>query len=109
MMLLIMGFVSFFMIIKYKWFVDLLFYHQSFATTLAFLIIMLTYYLRDILDERVKNDVNKILEENAANQNKAKELLEKSKDTSIIDHFYADMTQFLKQDKAMEADANEQT
>lgn len=61
-LLVILGFVTFFMMISFPYLVELLINYQSFATVIAFLVIMFTYYLRDVIEEKYKRDLEELLD-----------------------------------------------
>ena len=79
--LAVLGFIVFFMIVSFDYFVSIIAPSQSFITILAFAIIMYTYYRKEIDEEKWEHQLAKMteiverLKSNAQNDNeKAKEL-----------------------------------
>ena len=66
----IIGFVFFFMIIAFDYFVLALTSIQTYATIIAFLVIMLNYYLKDVIEVDAKETLEAL--SNKAEENKAK-------------------------------------
>lgn len=60
LILAILGFISFFTLISFTVVVDFFTSYGSIATVIAFALIMLTYFLRDVLGDNAKRDVEEI-------------------------------------------------
>lgn len=59
--LITLGFIVFFVLITFKLIATFLADYQAHATIIAFIVIMLNYFLRDIIDENIKEEVEEIL------------------------------------------------
>ena len=83
--MMVLGFLIFFSLLSFDWILNLLIPFQSIATVLAFILIILTYFLRDVLEEKAKQKINEILEETKKAQEKTEEILKKATETPILD------------------------
>lgn len=62
LVLTVLGFVSFFSVIVFEYVSDTLSSFQSYFTLVAFLVIMFTYYSKDIIENRTKAEMNELIE-----------------------------------------------
>lgn len=108
-LLAVIGFASFFIIITFDWFATLLSGYQSIATTLAFAIIMLSYYLRDILDDKSKKEVEAIMKECEQNHEEAQRLIALSNDSSELKKLQEAISKSTQTTIVKEVERNEQT
>ena len=83
--LVVIGFVVFFALITFQYLVDLLYDYQSFATVIAFFVIMLTYFLRDYIEERDKMELDDMIKKAEVIKDEAKKRNEKSKQRSLVE------------------------
>ena len=109
MVLITLGFVVFFSLITFDSIVSWLENYQSHATLIAFTVIMLNYFLRDIIDEKTKNKVDEILATVEDQKNKTKDLEEKLDKTPLLDKAKAMITQNEDLDRSKEENSNEET
>ena len=79
------GFVVFFMLVTFDWLINLLTDYQSIATVLAFILIMLNYYLRDVLDEKTKREIEDILIGVEQQRKEAEEIKIEAQETPLLD------------------------
>lgn len=83
--LVICGFVAFFMLISFQYLVDFLYNYQSFATVIAFLVIMLTYFLRDVIEEKNRQEFDDMIKKAEEKKEEVKERNDKSKQKALIE------------------------
>lgn len=83
--MMVLGFVIFFSLLSFDRILNLLIPFQSIATVLAFILIILTYYLRDVLEEKSKQEIDEILEETKKAKEIAEEILKKATETPLLD------------------------
>lgn len=83
--LVVCGFIAFFMIISFQYFAYFLYNYQSFATVIAFLVIMFTYYLRDFIEEKNKEELNGLIKNAEERKNEAIEFYEESKQQALVE------------------------
>ena len=79
------GFVSFFALIAFDWLLNTLTPYQSIATVVAFVVIMLNYYLRDLLEEKAKSDIEETLAKIQKEKEEVEEILKEAEKTPLLD------------------------
>lgn len=85
--LVTLGFVVFFILLSFDYFANILEPYQSIATVLAFIIIMLNYFLRDILDDITKHKIEEILSRVECQKAEVAQIKESAKGTPELDIF----------------------
>lgn len=83
--LVVCGFIAFFMIISFQYFTHILYNYQSFATVVAFLVIMFTYYLRDFIEEKKKEELDGLIQNAEERKKEAREIYEDSKKQALLE------------------------
>lgn len=83
--LITIGFIVFFVLITFKRIASFLGDYQSHATIIAFVVIMLNYFLRDVIDEHIKAEVDEILEKTEVQKNDIRKTEEEMKKTPLLD------------------------
>jgi len=104
--LITIGFVVFFALITFDGLSTLLTNYQSYATIIAFVVIMLNYFCRDIIDEHTKNQADRILAKAEKEKNTVIELEEEIKKTPLLDRANQLIEQIEELDKLKEKQSN---
>lgn len=101
--LMTIGFVLFFSLIAFDWLLSILSPHQELATVLAFIVIMLNYYLREILEEKTENVVNEMLTEIDSRRKNVEDLRGSFEETPMFDIVKKFVDELEQEDKREEA------
>lgn len=83
--LITFGFIVFFVLTTFDKISNFLAGYQSYATIIAFIVIMLNYFLRDIVDEHTKEKAEEILVKAERHKNAIREAEEELKKTPLLD------------------------
>ena len=79
------GFIFFFSLVSFNRVLDFFYPYQEITTVLTFVIIMLTYFLRDIFEEKAKQQIDEISMHIDDGNKKISELSDKAKQTLLLD------------------------
>lgn len=97
--LMVLGFVSFFSVIVFDYFADWFSSTQSFLTVIAFIIIMFTYYSKDVIQSNTKAKLNELTEKLEHNKKKQEEIILEYKNLNLVNTIDQFIEKFKEQDE----------
>lgn len=83
LVLITLGFIVFFMIIVFEKIDNILIAYQDFATIIAFIIIMLNYFLKDVIETNLKQELDDMTRKAQINKENMTKIDEEFKQTNL--------------------------